>query len=62
MCYRRIRKAHRHHRKTTPAEQGRLNKVRRLKEKREEQDYVLESMREWLHLEQLRSILTSTKS
>ena len=56
MCYRRIKKAHRQHKSTSVSEQGRQTKIRRIRENREEQDFAIESIREWLHQEQLRSI------
>ena len=52
MCHRRVKKAHLKYRKTAVSEQGRLTKVKRIKERREETNYALESMREWLQAEQ----------
>ena len=49
------------HRKTTVSEQGRATKVKKVKEKRADAEYALESIREWLRAEQLRSILISMK-
>ena len=61
MCYRRVRKTQFKHRKTKISEQGRQTHIRKMMERRDDHDFFLESIREWVHQEQLRSILIFTK-
>lgn len=61
MCYRRVRKAQFKHRKTKISKQGRQTHISKMMERRDDHDFFLESIREWVHQEQLRSILIFTK-